>query len=117
MNKILQELALLRRENDEIKYLRPDSKSQVTIEYSDNNKPQKIKTIVISTQHDDFDDEEKMLNKIKSDIINILIPRILNKNPDLKNLFNDNLEYLINPTGKFVIGGPHGDTGLTLICI
>ena len=112
-NKILQELALLRRENDEIKYLRPDSKSQVTIEYSDNNKPQKIKTIVISTQHDDFDDEEKMLNKIKSDIINILIPRILNKNPDLKNLFNDNIEYLINPTGKFVIGGPHGDTGLT----
>ena len=112
-NKILQELALLRRENDEIKYLRPDSKSQVTIEYSDDNKPLKIKTIVISTQHDDFDSEDKMLNKIKSDIINILIPRILNKNPDLKNLFNDNVEYLINPTGKFVIGGPHGDTGLT----
>ena len=112
-NKILQELALLRRENDEIKYLRPDSKSQVTIEYSDDNKPHKIKTIVISTQHDDFDDEDVMLNKIKSDIINILIPRILNKNPDLKNLFNDNVEYLINPTGKFVIGGPHGDTGLT----
>jgi len=112
-NKILQELALLRRENDEIKYLRPDSKSQVTIEYSDDNKPHKIKTIVISTQHDDFDDEDVMLNKIKSDIINILIPRIINKNPDLKNLFNDNVEYLINPTGKFVIGGPHGDTGLT----
>ena len=112
-NKILQELALLRRENDEIKYLRPDSKSQVTIEYSDDNKPHKIKTIVISTQHDDFDSEDIMLNKIKSDIINILIPRILNKNPDLKNLFNDNIEYLINPTGKFVIGGPHGDTGLT----
>ena len=112
-NKILQELALLRRENDEIKYLRPDSKSQVTIEYSDDNKPLKIKTIVISTQHDDFDSEDKMLNKIKSDIINILIPRLLNKNPDLKNLFNDNVEYLINPTGKFVIGGPHGDTGLT----
>ena len=112
-NKILQELALLRRENDEIKYLRPDSKSQVTIEYSDDNKPLKIKTIVISTQHDDFDDEDVMLNKIKSDIINILIPRLLNKNPDLKNLFNDNVEYLINPTGKFVIGGPHGDTGLT----
>jgi len=112
-NKILQELALLRRENDEIKYLRPDSKSQVTIEYSDDNKPQSIKTIVISTQHDDFDSEDKMLNKIKSDIINILIPRLFDKNPDLINLFNDNVEYLINPTGKFVIGGPHGDTGLT----
>ena len=112
-NKILQELALFRKENDEIKYLRPDSKSQVTIEYSDDNKPLKIKTIVISTQHDDFDSEDKMLNKIKSDIINILIPRLLIKNPDLKNLFNDNVEYLINPTGKFVIGGPHGDTGLT----
>ena len=112
-NKILQELALFRKEKDEIKYLRPDSKSQVTIEYSDDNKPLKIKTIVLSTQHDDFDSEEKMLNKIKSDIINILIPRLLNKNPDLKNLFNDNVEYLINPTGKFVIGGPHGDTGLT----
>ena len=112
-NKILQELALLRRENDEIRYLRPDSKSQVTIEYSDDNKPYKIKTIVISTQHDDFDDEDLMLDKIKSDIINILVPRILNKNPDLKNLFDANVEYLINPTGKFVIGGPHGDTGLT----
>ena len=112
-NKILQELALFRKENDEIKYLRPDSKSQVTIEYSDDNKPLKIKTIVISTQHDDFDSEDKMLNQIKSDITNILIPRLLNKNPDLKNLFNDNVEYLINPTGKFVIGGPHGDTGLT----
>ncbi len=112
-NKILQELALFRKENNEIKYLRPDSKSQVTIEYSDDNKPHKIKTIVISTQHDDFDSEDKMLNKIKSDIINILIPRLLNKKPDLKNLFNDNIEYLINPTGKFVIGGPHGDTGLT----
>ena len=112
-NKILQELALFRKENDEIKYLRPDSKSQVSIEYSDDNEPLKIKTIVISTQHDDFDSEDKMLNKIKSDIINILIPRLLNKNPDLKNLFNDNVEYLINPTGKFVIGGPHGDTGLT----
>ena len=112
-NKILQELALFRKENDEIKYLRPDSKSQVTIEYSDDNKPLKIKTIVISTQHDDFDSEDKMLNKIKSDIINIVIPRMLNKNPDLKNLFNDSVEYLINPTGKFVIGGPHGDTGLT----
>ena len=112
-NKLLQELAILRRENDEIKYLRPDSKSQVTIEYSDDNKPNKIKTIVISTQHDDFDDENVMLNKIKSDIIDILIPRLINKNPDLEKLFNDNIEYLINPTGKFVVGGPHGDTGLT----
>ena len=112
-NKILQELALLRRENDEIKYLRPDSKSQVTIKYSDDNKPQSIKTIVVSTQHDDFDSEDKMLYKIKSDIINILIPRLINKNPDLEKLFNENIEYLINPTGKFVIGGPNGDTGLT----
>ena len=112
-HKILQVLADLRRENDEISYLRPDAKSQVTIEYSDDNKPLKIKTIVISTQHDDFDSEDKMLNKIKSDIVNILIPRLLNKNPELKNLFNENVEYLINPTGKFVIGGPHGDTGLT----
>ena len=112
-NKLLQELALLRRENKDIKYLRPDSKSQVTIEYSDANKPLKIKTIVISTQHDEFDLEEKMLKKIQSDIINILIPRLINKNPDLEKLFNDNIEYLINPTGKFVIGGPHGDTGLT----
>tara|TARA_Y100001978_G_scaffold5773_1_gene4799 strand:+ start:690 stop:1946 length:1257 start_codon:yes stop_codon:yes gene_type:complete len=112
-NKILQELALLRRENEEMTYLRPDSKSQVTIEYSDDNKPLKIKTIVISTQHDDFDVEDKMLKKIKSDIVNILIPRLINKNPSLKKLFNNNIEYLINPTGKFVIGGPHGDTGLT----
>ena len=112
-NKILQELALLRRENKEIRYLRPDSKSQVTIEYSDDNKPQKIKTIVISTQHDEFDKEDKMLKKIKSDIINILIPRLINKNPDLKKLFDKNIKYIINPTGKFVIGGPHGDTGLT----
>lgn len=112
-NKILIELALLRRENLDIKYLRPDSKSQVTIEYSDDNKPLKIKTIVISTQHDEFDDEDKMIKKIESDIINILIPRLIEKNPDLKNLFNDKVKYLINPTGKFVIGGPHGDTGLT----
>jgi len=112
-NKILQELSKLRREDKEIKYLRPDSKSQVTIEYSNDNKPQKIKTIVISTQHDDFDIEHIMLDKIKSDMIDIVIPRILNKNPDFENLFNDKVEYLINPTGKFVIGGPHGDTGLT----
>ena len=112
-NKILQELSLLRRDSDEIKYLRPDSKSQVTIEYSDDKKPQKIKTIVISTQHDEFDTEDKMLKKIKLDIINILIPRLIKKNPDLENLFDYKIEYLINPTGKFVIGGPHGDTGLT----
>ena len=112
-NKILQELAVLRRENKEIKYLRPDSKSQVTIEYSEDNKPQKIKTIVVSTQHDEFDIEDTMLKKIKSDIINILFPRLIKKNPDLENLFDNKIEYLINPTGKFVIGGPHGDTGLT----
>ena len=112
-NKILQELAVLRRENKEIKYLRPDSKSQVTIEYSEDNKPQKIKTIVVSTQHDEFDIEDKMLKKIKSDIINILIPRLIKNNPDLENFFDNKVEYLINPTGKFVIGGPHGDTGLT----
>jgi S-adenosylmethionine synthetase len=85
----------------------------VTIEYFEDDKPKKIKTIVISTQHDDFDIEEKMLEKIKSDIINILIPRLIKKNPDLENLFDNKIEYLINPTGKFVIGGPHGDTGLT----
>ncbi len=112
-NKILQELALLRRENNSIKYLRPDSKSQVTIEYSDDNKPNKIKKIVISTQHDEFDIEDKMLKKIKSDIVNILIPRLTNKNPEMEKFFDKNVEYLINPTGKFVIGGPHGDTGLT----
>ena len=112
-NKILLELAELRRENNEIKYLRPDSKSQVTIQYSDGNKPEKITTIVISTQHDDFDEDEVMLKKIKSDMISILIPRILNKYPSLKKFFNNDIEYFINPTGKFVIGGPHGDTGLT----
>ena len=112
-HKILEELTNLRRENDKIKYLRPDSKSQVTIQYSDDNKPEKIKNIVISTQHDDFDKDKIMLKKIKSDIISILIPRILNKYPNYKNFFNQEIEYLINPTGKFVIGGPHGDTGLT----
>ena len=112
-NKILNELAELRRENTQIKYLRPDSKSQVTIQYSDDNKPEKIKTIVISTQHDDFDEDEIMLKKIKSDIISILIPRILNKYPNYKKFFNQEIEYFINPTGKFVIGGPHGDSGLT----
>jgi len=112
-HKLLIELAELRKENTEIKYLRPDSKSQVTIEYSDDNIAQKIKTIVLSTQHDDFDEEKIMLSKIKSDIISILIPRLINKYPGYKKYFNDDIEYHINPTGKFVIGGPHGDTGLT----
>jgi len=114
-HKILIELASLRRENNEIKYLRPDSKSQVTIEYNNNNKPLRIDTIVVSTQHDDFDSNEKvMLEKIKSDVINILIPRVLkNLKSDTKKLFQDNITYHVNPTGKFVIGGPHGDTGLT----
>ena len=110
---ILKELAELRKENKEITYLRPDSKSQVTVEYSEDNKPQKIKTIVISTQHDEFDKEEVMLSKIKNDIHSILIPRILKKYPRYIKFFNDEIEYFINPTGKFVIGGPHGDTGLT----
>tara|TARA_B110000003_G_scaffold169583_1_gene169372 strand:+ start:3675 stop:4967 length:1293 start_codon:yes stop_codon:yes gene_type:complete len=112
-HKILIELAELRRENNEITYLRPDSKSQVTLQYSSDNKPEKIVAIVISTQHDEFDDEDKMLSKIKLDITNILIPRILKKYPNYAIFFNDEIEYHINPTGKFVIGGPHGDTGLT----
>ncbi len=112
-HKILLELAELRRENDQIKYLRPDSKSQVTIEYSEKNKPQRITSIVISTQHDDFAQEKEMLQKIKHDLINILIPRVIKKNQKYSNLFDNNIEYHINPTGKFVIGGPHGDTGLT----
>lgn len=112
-HKILFELAVLRRDNKEIKYLRPDAKSQVTLEYDDNNKPVRIDTIVVSTQHDDFDTEDKMQKKIKKDIINILIPRIKSIYPKYANLFNDKIKYHINPTGKFVIGGPHGDTGLT----
>lgn len=112
-HKLLQELAVLRRENSEITYLRPDAKSQVTLEYDDNNKPVRIDAIVISTQHDDFADEPVMLAKIKSDIIDILIPRIKKDNPQYAHLFNDEIQYHINPTGKFVIGGPHGDTGLT----
>ena len=112
-HKILIELAELRRENKEIIYLRPDSKSQVTLQYSDDNKPEKIVAIVVSTQHDEFDSEDKMLSKIKDDIISILIPRLINKYPEYKRFFNDDIEYHINPTGKFVIGGPHGDTGLT----
>ena len=110
---ILIELANLRRENTAITYLRPDAKSQVTLEYSDDNKPVRIDAIVISTQHDDFDEEATMLAKIKSDLVGILIPRIKAKYPQYAHLFNDNITYHINPTGKFVIGGPHGDTGLT----
>jgi len=112
-HKILIELAALRRENKQIKYLRPDAKSQVTLEYDDNNKPVRIDAIVVSTQHDDFDAEEKMLEKIKNDIVNILIPRVKSKYKKYAKLFNDDIAYHINPTGKFVIGGPHGDTGLT----
>ena len=110
---ILKELAALRRENKDITYLRPDSKSQVTIEYSDDNTPQRIDAIVVSTQHDDFDTDEAMLAKIRKDIVEILIPRVVAKVPDhIKPLFTDDIKYHINPTGKFVIGGPHGDTGL-----
>ena len=113
-HKILMELADLRRENKEITYLRPDSKSQVTIEYSDDNIPQRIDSIVVSTQHDEFDSEEKMLAQIRKDIVEILIPRVIAKLPEhLQALFNKEITYHINPTGKFVIGGPHGDTGLT----
>ncbi|HBK71112.1 MAG TPA: methionine adenosyltransferase [Flavobacteriaceae bacterium] len=114
-HRILQVLAELRREEKEITYLRPDAKSQVTIEYSDDNVPQRIDAIVVSTQHDDFDaDDAKMLAKIKNDIISILIPRVKAQLPEnIQALFNDTIEYHINPTGKFVIGGPHGDTGLT----
>jgi len=110
---LLIELANLRRENNEVKYLRPDAKSQVTLEYSDDNKPSRIEAIVISTQHDDFATEAEMLAKIKSDLVSILIPRIKAKYPQYSHLFNDQITYHINPTGKFVIGGPHGDTGLT----
>jgi len=122
---LLIELANLRRENSEIKYLRPDAKSQVTLEYSDDNRPQRIEAIVISTQHDDFvkpktDSKEdkdaanfEMLVKIKADLISVLIPRIKAKYPQYAHFFDDNITYHINPTGVFVIGGPHGDTGLT----
>ncbi|TRO64103.1 methionine adenosyltransferase [Christiangramia sabulilitoris] len=114
-HKILIELAKLRREGKDIEYLRPDSKSQVTIEYSDDNVPQRIVAIVVSTQHDDFDpDDEKMLAKIKKDMLEILIPRVKQQLPEyVQELFNDDIVYHINPTGKFVIGGPHGDAGLT----
>jgi S-adenosylmethionine synthetase len=111
---LLRELADLRRENKEITYLRPDAKSQVTIEYSDDHKPIRIDTIVLSTQHDEFDEDEIMLAKIRKDIVGILIPRMVSKLPKkLQDLFKSDITYHINPTGKFVIGGPHGDTGLT----
>lgn len=110
---ILKELALVRRENKAIKYLRPDAKSQVTLEYDDNNKPIRIDAIVVSTQHDDFGKDDVMLAKIKKDIINIVIPRVKAKYTKYAHLFNNKIKYHINPTGKFVIGGPHGDTGLT----
>ncbi|MCM4157772.1 methionine adenosyltransferase [Gramella sp. AN32] len=114
-HKILIELAKLRREEKDITYLRPDSKSQVTIEYSDDNVPQRIVAVVVSTQHDDFDqDDDAMLKKIKKDIVETLIPRVKKQlSEDVQNLFDDNIVYHINPTGKFVIGGPHGDAGLT----
>ena len=113
-HSILRELSALRRENKEITYLRPDAKSQVTIEYSDSHKPVRIDSIVVSTQHDEFDTEENMLAKIRKDIIEILIPKVKAKQkPEIQALFNDNITFHINPTGKFVIGGPHGDTGLT----
>ncbi|MEM0941175.1 MAG: methionine adenosyltransferase [Bacteroidota bacterium] len=113
-HKILMELATIRKEGKEMTYLRPDAKSQVTIEYDDNNQPFRIDAIVVSTQHDDFESEEKMLRQIKADVVNILIPRV-KANMKAKNqaLFNDSIKYHINPTGKFVIGGPHGDAGLT----
>ena len=113
-HSILRELSALRRENKEITYLRPDAKSQVTIEYSDNHKPVRIDSIVVSTQHDEFDTEENMLAKIRKDIIEILIPKVKAKQKlEIQALFNDDITFHINPTGKFVIGGPHGDTGLT----
>ena len=111
---LLRELAVIRREGKVMTYLRPDAKSQVTIEYSDDNKPQRIDAIVISTQHDDFAKDVIMLKKIKDDVVNILVPRIMKKLPKrVQKLFNSEIKYFVNPTGKFVIGGPHGDTGLT----
>jgi S-adenosylmethionine synthetase len=113
-HEILVELAAIRREGKEMIYLRPDSKSQVTIQYSDDNIPRKVHTIVVSTQHDEFDRDEPMLAKIREDVMNILIPRVKAKLPErLQKLFGEDIIYHVNPTGKFVIGGPHGDTGLT----
>lgn len=111
---LLRELSSIRKEGRVMKYLRPDAKSQVTIEYSDDNKPQRIDTIVISTQHDDFAKDAKMLQQIKDDVINIVVPRIKKQLPKrVQKLFGKDIKYHVNPTGKFVIGGPHGDTGLT----
>ncbi len=111
---LLRELAVIRREGKVMTYLRPDAKSQVTVEYGDDNKPSRVDTIVISTQHDDFAKDAIMLKKIKDDVINILVPRILKKLPKrVQKLFKGEIKYFVNPTGKFVIGGPHGDTGLT----
>lgn len=113
-HRLLKELAAIRKEGTQMTYLRPDSKSQVTIEYSDDNKPKRIDAIVVSTQHDDFADDETMLAKIKEDVINILVPRVKAQLPQhTQELFNNEIVYHVNPTGKFVIGGPHGDTGLT----
>ena len=112
---IMRTLADIRKEGQVMTYLRPDAKSQVTVEYSDEGIPQRIDTIVVSTQHDEFDEDEAMLRRIKDDVINILIPRVKQKihSESVLALFNDNIKYYVNPTGKFVIGGPHGDTGLT----
>ncbi|MDP4188992.1 MAG: methionine adenosyltransferase, partial [Bacteroidota bacterium] len=111
---LVKELSTIRREGLFMTYLRPDSKSQVTIEYGKNNKPERIHTIVVSTQHDDFDEDEEMLAVIKNDVKNILIPRVIAQLPErIQHLFNDKIILHVNPTGKFVIGGPHGDTGLT----
>lgn len=114
-HKLMQCLAEIRKEGKVMTYLRPDAKAQVTAEYTDNGTPVRIDTIVVSTQHDEFDEDEKMLAKIKEDVTNILIPRVKAsiKNENVLALFNDNIKYYVNPTGKFVIGGPHGDTGLT----
>lgn len=113
-HKILEELAVVRREGKMMTYLRPDAKSQVTIEYSDNNVPQRIDSIVVSTQHDEFGEDESMLAQIRQDMVQLLIPRVKARlKPSVQALFNDQITYHVNPTGKFVIGGPHGDTGLT----
>jgi len=110
---LVYELAEIRRENKEMLYLRPDSKSQVTIEYDDDNKPVRIDTIVVSTQHDEFAGDDEMQQTIRRDVINILVPRVKAKLPKLVHLFDNEITYHVNPTGKFVIGGPHGDSGLT----
>ncbi len=114
-HRLLKELAAIRREGKEMTYLRPDAKSQVTIEYDENNRPTRIDTIVVSTQHDEFASDEEMQRQIRQDVINILIPRVKSTitDPQILSLFNDSITYHVNPTGKFVIGGPHGDTGLT----